>query len=151
MVESLLRHCTDAEIQKNYVDTHGQSELAFAFCHLLSFRLLPRLKDIASQKPYRPEAGNPSDYENLQSILTRPIDWDLIFKTAWRTIQSFEMMNIRRQGHLQGMEKGEVRGQVALSANLVWSSCLKSLREPLMLHSFSSYFLQHNQETQRIR
>jgi TnpA family transposase len=78
MVEGLLRHCTDAEIQKNYVDTHGQSEVSFAFCHLLGFRLLPRLKGIASQKLYRPDSGNPCDYENLQPILTRPIDWDLI-------------------------------------------------------------------------
>ena len=78
MIEGLLRHCTTADIQKNYVDTHGQSEVAFAFCHLLGFRLLPRLKGIASQKLYRPEAGNPSDYENLQPILTRVINWDLI-------------------------------------------------------------------------
>ena len=78
MVEGLLRHCTSAEIEKNYVDTHGQSEVAFAFCHLLGFRLLPRLKNIASQKLYRPEAGNLSDYENLQPILTKTIDWDLI-------------------------------------------------------------------------
>src|SRR5260370_39452712 len=78
MIEGLLRHCTSAEIQKNYVDTHGQSEVAFAFCHLLGFCLLPRLKNIASQKLYRPEAGNLSDYEHLQPILTRPINWDLI-------------------------------------------------------------------------
>jgi TnpA family transposase len=78
MIEGLLRHCTSADIQKNYVDTHGQSEVAFAFCHLLGFRLLPRLKGIASQKLYRPEAGNPSDYENLQPILTRVINWDII-------------------------------------------------------------------------
>ncbi len=78
MIEGLLRHCTSAEIEKNYVDTHGQSEVAFAFCHLLGFRLLPRLKNIASQKLYRPEAGSPSDYEHLQPILTRPINWDLI-------------------------------------------------------------------------
>lgn len=78
MIEGLLRHCTDAEIEKNYVDTHGQSEVAFAFCHLLGFRLLPRLKNIASQKLYRPEAGNPAEHEHLQPILTRPIDWDLI-------------------------------------------------------------------------
>jgi TnpA family transposase len=78
MVEGLLRHCTDAEIEKNYVDTHGQSEVAFAFCHLLGFRLLPRLRNISSQKLYRPEAGNPSDYEHLQPVLTRPINWDLI-------------------------------------------------------------------------
>lgn len=78
MIEGLLRHCTDAEIEKNYVDTHGQSEVAFAFCHLLGFRLLPRLKNISSQKLYRPEAGNPAEYEHLQPILTRPINWDLI-------------------------------------------------------------------------
>jgi TnpA family transposase len=78
MIEGLLRHCTDAEIEKNYVDTHGQSEVAFAFCHLLGFRLLPRLKNIASQKLYRPEAGNPAEYEHLQPILTRPINWELI-------------------------------------------------------------------------
>src|SRR6266566_2784413 len=78
MIEGLLRHCTSAEIQKNYVDTHGQSEVAFAFCHLLGFRLLPRLKNIASQKLSRPEAGNPEDYQNLQPILTKVINWDLI-------------------------------------------------------------------------
>ncbi len=78
MIEGILRHCTSAEIQKNYVDTHGQSEVAFAFCHLLGFRLLPRLKDIASQKLARPETGNPSEYEHLQPILSKPIDWELI-------------------------------------------------------------------------
>lgn len=78
MIEGVLRHCTDAEIQKNFVDTHGQSEIGFAFCHLLGFRLLPRLKDIGSQKLYRPEAGSPEAYERLQPVLTRAIDWDLI-------------------------------------------------------------------------
>jgi TnpA family transposase len=48
MIEGLLRHCTDMKVEKNYVDTHGQSEVAFAFCHLLGFQLLPRLKRIHS-------------------------------------------------------------------------------------------------------
>jgi len=78
MIEGILRHCTDAEIQKNFVDTHGQSEIGFAFCHLLGFRLLPRLKDIGSQKLYRPEAGGSEVYEHLQPVLTRAIDWALI-------------------------------------------------------------------------
>ncbi len=78
MIEGILRHCTDAEIQKNFVDTHGQSEIGFAFCHLLGFRLLPRLKDIGSHKLYRPEAGSPEAYERLQPVLTRAIDWEFI-------------------------------------------------------------------------
>src|SRR5579871_5403848 len=66
------------EVTKSYVDTHGQSTVAFAFCHLLGFDLLPRLKGIHSQKLYRPEAGSPDAYANLQPVMTRPIDWDLI-------------------------------------------------------------------------
>ena len=80
MIEGLLRHCTEMSVEKNYVDSHGQSEVAFAFCHLLGFELLPRLKGISRQKLYRVEAGSPGDYANLQSVLTRPIHWDLIAK-----------------------------------------------------------------------
>jgi TnpA family transposase len=78
MIEGVLRHCTDMSVEKQYVDSHGQSEVAFAFCYLLEFDLLPRLKAIASQKLYRPETGHPEDYSNLESILTRPINWELI-------------------------------------------------------------------------
>ena len=46
MIEGVLRHCTEMEIEKTYVDSHGQSDVAFAFCRLLGFQLLPRLKRI---------------------------------------------------------------------------------------------------------
>ncbi len=78
MIEGLLRHCTDMKVQKNYVDTHGQSEIAFAFCRLLGFELLPRLKRIHEQKLYRPTTGHNDAYPNLQPVLTRAIDWELI-------------------------------------------------------------------------
>lgn len=78
MIEGVLRHCTDVTVQKNYVDSHGQSEVAFAFCHLLGFQLLPRLKNLHSQKLYRPRTGQPDAYPHLQPILTRPINWALI-------------------------------------------------------------------------
>ncbi len=44
MIEGVLRHCTDMDIERQYVDSHGQSEVAFAFSYLLGFDLLPRLK-----------------------------------------------------------------------------------------------------------
>ena len=56
MIEGVLRHDTDAEIDRTYVDSHGQSEVAFAFCKLLGFQP-PRLKNIAAQRLYLPEAG----------------------------------------------------------------------------------------------
>ena len=35
MIEGVLRHDAEMDIDKNYVDTHGQSEVGFAFCHQL--------------------------------------------------------------------------------------------------------------------
>ena len=78
MIEGVLRHCTSMEVEKNYVDSHGQSEVAFAFTHLLGFQLMPRLKRIKTQKLYRPYTGQSDAYPHLQPILTRPINWDLI-------------------------------------------------------------------------
>ena len=78
MIEGVLRHDTEMQVECQYVDSHGQSEVAFAFCRLLGFQLLPRLKAIHAQKLYRPETGKADAYANLQQILTRPIDWALV-------------------------------------------------------------------------
>lgn len=77
MIEGLLRHCTDAEIESNYVDTHGASVVGFAFTELLNFRLLPRLKNIGSIRLYRPD-DSPPGWSALGASLTRPIRWELI-------------------------------------------------------------------------
>jgi TnpA family transposase len=78
MIEGVIRHCTEMEVDRQYVDSHGQSTVAFAFCRLLGFQLMPRLKAIHAQKLYRPEAGQPDAYPNLQLVLTKPIDWELV-------------------------------------------------------------------------
>jgi TnpA family transposase len=62
MIEGLLCHSTEMKIEKNFVDSHGQSEVAFAFCHLLGFQLMPRLKRINVQNLYLPINGTASDY-----------------------------------------------------------------------------------------
>jgi TnpA family transposase len=78
MLEGLLRQPTDMVVEKNFVDTHGQSKVAFAFCHLLGFQLMPRFKGIHRQKLYRPLPGQSEAYPNLQAVLTRPLNWELI-------------------------------------------------------------------------
>jgi TnpA family transposase len=52
-------------------------------CNLLRLQVLvwynlPVHEGISSQKLYRPVSGRPDDYANLQPILIRPINWDLI-------------------------------------------------------------------------
>lgn len=78
MIQGVLRHCTDMTIERQYVDTHGQSEVAFAFTHLLGFDLLPRLKGINKQRLYTPDAHSKVKCPNLAPALTRPINWALI-------------------------------------------------------------------------
>ena len=78
MMEGVLRHCTDMEIDRQYVDSHGQSEVAFAFSYILGFDLLPRLKAIAKQKLYLAAVADAEQYANLEPILMRAIKWDLI-------------------------------------------------------------------------
>ncbi len=75
MIEGVLRHCTDMEIQRQYVDSHGQSAIGFAFCHLLGFDLAPRLKAIARQKLALPNSGMRGQLPNLLPILSGTIDW----------------------------------------------------------------------------
>src|SRR3546814_14665993 len=76
MIECVLRHCTDLEIQRQYVDSHGQSAVGFAFCRLLGFQLAPRLQAVARKQPALPQASMPTRLSNLPPTLSRPIDSD---------------------------------------------------------------------------
>ena len=78
MIEGVLRRCTEMTVAKQYVDSHGQSEVAFAFCRLLGFELLPRLKAIHVQRLYQVETTKQNELSNLQPVLLRAIDWKLL-------------------------------------------------------------------------
>jgi TnpA family transposase len=65
------------EVDRQYVDSHGQSTVGFAFCRLLGFDLMPRLKGINRQKLYKAE--NDQDFPNINLIMAaKAINWDLI-------------------------------------------------------------------------
>lgn len=78
MIEGVLHHCTNMQVDKTYTDSHGQSEVAFAFSFLLGFELLPRLKEIRKEKLNSPGIGKVGDYPNLQPIMDKAINWQLI-------------------------------------------------------------------------
>jgi IS6 family transposase len=50
--------------------------------------------------------------------LTKPGMGFFSLETAWRTLQGFEVMNMMRKGQIQGVDKGDVREQVAFIAAL---------------------------------
>lgn len=78
MIEGAMRHGTTMDVEANYTDSHGQSEIGFGITRLLNFDLLPRIKRINKVKLYRPVAGEPDAYPKLTPALTRPIRWELI-------------------------------------------------------------------------
>ena len=78
MIDGVLRHCTELQVEETYVDSAGQSEVAFAFCHLLGFDLLPRLKAIARQRLSLPDNELRAELANLEPILGQRINWMLI-------------------------------------------------------------------------
>ena len=77
MIQGVLRHCTEMKVDRQFVDSHGQNAIAFAFCRLLSFDLMPRLKGINKQKLYRALAGQ--SFSNIDMVMAaRAINWELI-------------------------------------------------------------------------
>jgi len=76
MINGVLRHCTEMAVDRQYVDTHGQNTVAFAFCRMLGFQLMPRLKGISRQKLNKAEFNQV--FPNLEMMMTKVINWELV-------------------------------------------------------------------------
>ena len=77
VIEGLMRHAADVDVDRDYVDTHGASIVGFAFAHLLRYALLPRVKHIGVARLNRPDAGDHT-WGEVTPVLSRPIRWELI-------------------------------------------------------------------------
>jgi TnpA family transposase len=75
MIQGFLQHDTQMEMNKLYMDTHGQSVLGFALGSLLWLDLLPRLKNLSQQKLFYSSRGKKDLYPNLTPILKEAIKW----------------------------------------------------------------------------
>ena len=148
MIEGVLHHCTEMAVDKNYVDTHGQSTVAVAFCHLLGFQLLPRLKPIGRQKLNQPNKKADDDFVNLKPIPTRPIRWNLIeqhydemirYATALRLgtaeaeaiLQRFTKYGIQHPTYKALVELGRVVKTIFLCQNLHSPELKREIHEGL--------------------
>ena len=77
MIQGVLRHCTEMQVEQQYVDSHGQNAVAFAFCRMLGFDLMPRLKGINKQKLYKAESGQ--NFTNINAVMAaKAINMELI-------------------------------------------------------------------------
>ncbi len=88
MIEGLVRHDTEMRVEKNFVDSHGQSEVAFPFCRFLHVDLIPRLKRIKYERLYLPEKDMMGSLPNLKGILERAIRWKLVAEQYEQMVKS---------------------------------------------------------------
>ena len=136
------------EVEKQYVDTHGQGLVMFAFCDFLGFRLLPRLKNMRSQKLYMPFAGQRGTYSNLRPSLTRPVKWKKIseqydemvkYATALRLgtadaesiLRRFTRNNLKHPTYQALLELGRVQKTIFLCEYLRSEDLRREIHEAL--------------------
>jgi len=67
VLDGLLNHRTDLQIEEHYTDTSGYTDHIFALCHLLGFRFAPRIRDLSDHRMFCFE--RPSQYEGIQPLL----------------------------------------------------------------------------------
>ncbi len=83
ILDGLLDHESDLQIQEHYTDTSGYTEHLFAICHLLGFRFAPRIRDLADKRLYTFESQMTNPV--LAPLLGSKINVQMIEK-SWNEI-----------------------------------------------------------------
>ena len=76
VLDGLLLHGSGLLPREHYTDTGGATDHVFALFHLLGYRFVPRLRDLADKRlgTIKPSAA----YKGIEPILGRPIRTDVI-------------------------------------------------------------------------
>ena len=69
LIRGLLQHGTDMEIERQYADSHGQTEVGFAFCRMLHVDLAPRIKRLGYMKLFVPDTDIKRNLPHLAGVL----------------------------------------------------------------------------------
>jgi len=85
VLDGLLYHESDLQIEEHYTDTAGFTDHVFALMHLFGFRFAPRIRDLADKRLFVP--GKLTDYPALSELLGSTINqpkicshWDDILR-----------------------------------------------------------------------
>jgi len=87
VLDGLLYHESDLQIEEHYTDTAGFTDHVFALMHLLGFRFAPRIRDLAEKKLYVPDGK--VKYDTIAPLIGGTINlrqiqshWDEILRLA---------------------------------------------------------------------
>lgn len=76
VIDGLLHHETDLNIEEHYTDTAGYTDQVFGLTHILGFRFAPRLRDLADTKLFTIKGIQ--EYPDVQALLRGKIDIKVI-------------------------------------------------------------------------
>jgi TnpA family transposase len=76
VIDGLLYHETELNIEEHYTDTAGYTDQVFGLSHLLGFKFAPRIRDISELKLYSIE--KPNSYPKIETILNGRINTKII-------------------------------------------------------------------------
>ncbi|MFP7442584.1 MULTISPECIES: Tn3 family transposase [Bacillus] len=76
VLDGLLHHETDLNIEEHFTDTAGYTDQIFGLTHLLGFKFAPRIRDLSDSKLFTLEKA--SKYPKLESILRGQINIKII-------------------------------------------------------------------------
>ena len=84
VLDGLLENDTELPIGTHIVDTAGCTDQVFGLCYLLGFTFMPRLKNLASRRLFKP-VGSPEEglfgsrsYPQLDALFSATVDLNLI-------------------------------------------------------------------------
>jgi TnpA family transposase len=84
VLDGLLENDTELPIRTHIVDTAGCTDQVFGLCYLLGFTFMPRLKNLASRRLFKP-VGSPEEglfgsrsYPQLNALFSATVDLNLI-------------------------------------------------------------------------
>ena len=87
VLDGLLYHESDLQIEEHYTDTAGFTDHVFALMHLLGFRFAPRIRDLAEKKLYLPDSK--TKYQAIDPLVGGVVNlrqiqshWDDILRLA---------------------------------------------------------------------
>ncbi len=84
VLDGLLENDTELPIRTHIVDTAGCTDQVFGLCYLLGFTFMPRLKNLAARRLFKP-VGSPEEglfgsrsYPQLDALFSATVDLNLI-------------------------------------------------------------------------
>ncbi len=83
VLDGLLYHESDLQIEEHYTDTAGFTDHVFALMHLLGFRFAPRIRDLSDKRIVVP--GKKSDHPSLSALIGGTVNQKVIL-THWNEI-----------------------------------------------------------------